>query len=52
LEAGNLRVLAVFAAERVPGAFAEVATAREVGFDVEWVTWRGFCASRYLRRRR
>lgn len=44
MEAGNLRVMAVLAPERVPGAFAEVPTARELGFDVDWVTWRGFYA--------
>ena len=42
LEAGNIRVLAVLAPERVPGPLADVATAREQGFDVVWVTWRGF----------
>jgi len=44
LEAGNIRVLAVLAPERVPGPLANVPTAREEGFDVVWVTWRGFYA--------
>ena len=44
LEAGNIRVLAVLAPERVPGPLANVPTAREEGFDVIWVTWRGFYA--------
>lgn len=42
LEAGNIRVLAVLAEERVPGPLADVPTALEQGFDVVWVTWRGF----------
>ena len=42
LEAGNIRVLAVLAPERIPGPLAEVPTAREQGFDVVWITWRGF----------
>jgi putative tricarboxylic transport membrane protein len=42
VEAGRLRVLTVLAAERVGGALHEVPTARELGYPVEWVTWRGF----------
>lgn len=42
VEAGNLRILAVLAPERIAGDLAGVPTAREMGFDVEWVTWRGF----------
>ena len=42
LEAGNIRVLAVLAPERIPGPLANVPTATEQGFDVVWVTWRGF----------
>lgn len=43
-EAGNLRILAVLAAERMDGVLADVPTARELGYPVEWVTWRGFYA--------
>lgn len=43
-EAGNLRILAVLAPERVEGLLGEVPTARELGFPVDWVTWRGFYA--------
>ncbi len=43
-EAGNLRVLAVLAPARVEGVFSEVPTAEELGYPVEWVTWRGFYA--------
>jgi len=42
LEAGAVRVLAVLAPDRLGGRFALVPTAKEQGFDVEWVTWRGF----------
>jgi putative tricarboxylic transport membrane protein len=44
LEAGNLRVLAVLSPEREPGMLANTPTAREQGYDVEWVVWRGFYA--------
>jgi putative tricarboxylic transport membrane protein len=44
MEAGNIRVLAVLAAERMDGPLAAVPTARELGYPVEWVTWRGFYA--------
>jgi putative tricarboxylic transport membrane protein len=42
VEAGNIRVLSVLAPQRVAGPLAAVPTAREEGFDVVWVTWRGF----------
>ncbi|MWB78324.1 tripartite tricarboxylate transporter substrate binding protein [Pseudooceanicola sp. 216_PA32_1] len=42
MEAGDMRVLAVMADERLGGAFAEVPTAKEQGFDVEWTIMRGF----------
>lgn len=41
LEAGEIRLLAVLAANRLPGAFANVPTAREQGVDVEWAIVRG-----------
>jgi putative tricarboxylic transport membrane protein len=43
-EAGRIRVLALLAPERVGGALSDVPTARELGYPVEWVTWRGFYA--------
>jgi putative tricarboxylic transport membrane protein len=43
-EAGNLRLLAVLAPERLKAPFAEIPTAREQGFDVDSVVWRGFYA--------
>lgn len=44
LEAGEIRVLATFSAERLPGAYTDVPTAREVGYEVEWPIVRGFYA--------
>lgn len=44
LEAGEIRVLATFSDERLPGAYADVPTAKEAGYDVEWPIVRGFYA--------
>lgn len=44
LEAGNIRVLAVLSPERAAGRLADTPTARELGYDVDWVIWRGFYA--------
>jgi len=44
LETGSIRVLGVLSPERLEGLFAEVPTATESGYPVEWVTWRGFFA--------
>lgn len=41
-EAGKVRVLAVMSPERLPGALAEIPTAREQGYDFDWVVWRGY----------
>lgn len=38
----NIRVLAVMADKRLPGAMADVPTAKEQGIDVEWPIIRGF----------
>jgi len=38
----GVRLLAVLAEQRLPGAFAGVPTAREQGFDIVWPTARGF----------
>ncbi len=40
IEAGEVRVLAVLTEERVPG-FEDIPTAREQGYDVVAVNWRG-----------
>ncbi|GGH61877.1 tripartite tricarboxylate transporter substrate binding protein [Frigidibacter albus] len=37
-----LKLLAVFAPDRLPGKLAEVPTAAEQGFDIEWPIVRGF----------
>jgi putative tricarboxylic transport membrane protein len=42
LRAGKVRVLAVFSDARLPGALANVPTAKEQGYDVEWPIIRGF----------
>ena len=42
LEAGEIRVLATFSNERLDGPYAEIPTARESGYDVEWPIVRGF----------
>lgn len=42
LQAGEIRVLATFSPERLEGAYAEVPTAKELGYDVEWPIVRGF----------
>ncbi len=41
LAAGEVRVLATLSATRLPAPFADVPTAREAGFDVEWAIVRG-----------
>lgn len=42
LEAREIRLLAVLSAQRLPGVFADVPTAREQGVDAEWPIVRGF----------
>lgn len=42
LEAGQVRVLAVFAEKRLGGVFANVPTAIEQGYNVTFPIWRGF----------
>ncbi|RMX08843.1 tripartite tricarboxylate transporter substrate binding protein [Corticibacter populi] len=43
LEGGApIKILAVFHNERLPGRLAEVPTAKEQGFDIEWPIIRGF----------
>jgi putative tricarboxylic transport membrane protein len=40
--AGKVRILAVMSPERLPGELADVATAKEQGFDIDWPVWRGY----------
>ncbi|HAA07545.1 MULTISPECIES: Bug family tripartite tricarboxylate transporter substrate binding protein [Acinetobacter] len=42
LEAGNIRILAVFAEKRLEGKFSQLPTAIEQGYDLEWPVIRGF----------
>lgn len=42
LDAGTMRVLAVLAPERLSGKFADIPTAKEQGFPVDWTVIRGF----------
>jgi len=42
LAAGKVRVLAVLADERLPGALGNIPTAKEQGFEVSWPIARGF----------
>jgi putative tricarboxylic transport membrane protein len=43
IQAGaNIRVLAVMSDKRLPGTLADVATAKEQGFNIEWPIIRGF----------
>lgn len=42
LEANTMRILAVMAPERLPAPFDVFPTAKELGYDVEWVIMRGF----------
>jgi len=44
LEAGEIRLLATFSDQRLTGAFADVPTAKEQGYDVQWPIVRGFYA--------
>ncbi len=44
IEAGQVRVLAVLAPERLPGRLADIPTARERGVDAIGANWRGFYA--------
>ncbi|EZQ18020.1 tripartite tricarboxylate transporter substrate binding protein [Pseudomonas sp. G11-1] len=43
IESGDLRILAIMADERLPGAITEqIPTAKEQGYDVSWPVVRGF----------
>ena len=42
VNAGKLRVLAVFADERLEGSLSDIPTAKEQGYDVVWPVIRGF----------
>lgn len=40
--AGKVRILAVMSPERLTGDLAAIPTAREQGYDFDWVVWRGY----------
>ncbi|TIO06815.1 tripartite tricarboxylate transporter substrate-binding protein [Mesorhizobium sp.] len=40
--AGKVRILAVMSPERLSGELADVPTAREQGFEIDWPVWRGY----------
>ncbi len=42
LESGTVRVLAALSEERVGGPYADIPTAAEQGYDVQWPIWRGY----------
>lgn len=42
LEGGKIRVLAALSEERMGGPYADIPTAAEQGYDVEWPIWRGY----------
>ena len=46
---GRARILGVSAAQRQPGALAELPTLREQGHDAVFFTWRGFMAPKGLK---
>lgn len=37
-----MRVLGVMAPRRLPAPYANVPTLKELGYNVEWIVWRGF----------
>nr|WP_299242455.1 tripartite tricarboxylate transporter substrate binding protein [uncultured Halomonas sp.] len=42
LESGKVRVLAALSEERLEGPYADIPTAAEQGYDVQWPIWRGY----------
>jgi len=42
MQAGKIRILAVLSEKRLGGDFADIPTARELGYDAVWAVWRGF----------
>ena len=41
-QAGKLRILAVMAPQRLPGDLSNIPTAREQGYEFDWIVWRGY----------
>jgi putative tricarboxylic transport membrane protein len=42
VEGGTVRVLGVMAPRRLPAPYADVPTLKELGYNVDWIVWRGF----------
>ena len=42
VKSGKLRALAVFAPERLPNTLADIPTAKEQGYDIQWPVVRGY----------
>lgn len=42
IKAKKVRILAVLTEQRLPNEFAEIPTAREQGYPVDWTIWRGY----------
>lgn len=42
VESGSVRVLGMMAPRRLPAPYANVPTLKELGYNVDWVVWRGF----------
>ncbi|CAN7722968.1 Bug family tripartite tricarboxylate transporter substrate binding protein [Neorhizobium sp. LjRoot104] len=40
--AGKVRILAVMSDKRLPGELADVPTAKEQGYEIDWPVWRGY----------
>ncbi len=41
MKSGDIRVIAIFAEDRLPGEFGSIPTAKEQGYDVVALNWRG-----------
>lgn len=42
IESGDFKILAIYSKERLAGEFADIPTAMEQGYDIEWTILRGF----------
>ncbi len=48
MASNKFRILAVLADQRLPGLFRDVPTAREMGVDVTWASFRGYYMGRHV----
>ncbi|MFV0430568.1 MAG: Bug family tripartite tricarboxylate transporter substrate binding protein [Alphaproteobacteria bacterium] len=42
IDSGDFKVLAIYSNERLPGKLADIPTAKEQGYDLEWTILRGY----------